>query len=130
MRAPGAARRSTNDAALRTSLHPIEGQARLRDLDDQRWSRGVPAAVAPTSPARDRDVALGFRFFVELDGTLRSHQPVLLERGAESVLRESDRRAVGAVLGLAHNEFAPQELEGLGRAENADVDQAVVLGAG
>src|SRR5437867_8921833 len=88
------------------------------------------AAVAPTHAMGDRDVGLGLGLVVERDGTLRPHQPARLERSAESVLYEPDRRVVGAVLGLAHDELAPQELEGLVRAEDADVDQALVLRAG
>jgi diphthamide biosynthesis methyltransferase len=84
-------------------------------------------AVASTSAARDRNVGLGLGLVVERDGTLRPHQPARLERSAESVLHESDRRVVGAVLGLAHDELAAQELEGLVRAEDADVDHALVL---
>src|SRR5213593_2577517 len=109
---------------------PVEGQARLRDLDDERRPRGMLTAVAPTSAARDRDVGLWLGLVVELDGTLRPHQPARLERSAESVLHEPDRRVVGAVLGLALDELAAQQFEGLVRAEDADVDQALVLHAG
>src|SRR5882724_3088317 len=115
------------DAAL---VLAVEGQARLRDLDDERGPRGMLTAVAPTRAARDRDVGLGLGLVVERDGTLRPHQPARLEGSAESVLDETDRRVVRALLGLAHDELAPQELEGLARVEDADVDQAVVLRAG
>src|SRR5213593_555300 len=109
---------------------PVEGQARLRDLDDERRPRGMLTAVAPTSAARDRDVGLWLGLVVELDGSLGPHQPARLERSAESVLYEPDRRVVGAVLGLALDELAAQQFEGLVRAEDADVDQALVLHAG
>src|SRR6058998_1342157 len=38
---------------------PVEGQARLRDLDDERGPRGMLTAVASTSAVRDRDIGLG-----------------------------------------------------------------------
>src|SRR2546426_8064852 len=49
---------------------PVEGQARLRDLDDERGPRGMLTAIAPPISACDCDGGLGLRLVVELDWAL------------------------------------------------------------
>src|SRR5207249_9687404 len=109
---------------------PVEGQARLRDLEDERGPRRVAVTVAPSVSPHDRNVRLGLRLVVELDGALRPYEPARPQRRPECVFHQADRGVVSAPLGLAHDELASEQLERLAREENADVDQAVVLGAG
>src|SRR5207245_3336676 len=109
---------------------PVEGQARLRDLEDERGPRRVAVTVAPSVSPHDRNVRLGLRLVVDLDGALRPYEPARPQRRPECVFHQADRGVVSAPLGLAHDELASEQLERLAREENADVDQAVVLGAG
>src|SRR5713101_7986165 len=79
---------------------PVEGEARLRDLDDERGPRGMLTAVAPTSAARDRDVGLWLGLVVELDGALGPHQPARLQRSVRAgdvVMQGALRHTAGDV---------------------------------
>src|SRR5882724_1630458 len=120
----------TRASVQATLVLPVEGQARLRDLDDERGPRRVAAAEAPPIARHDRDIGLGLRLGVELDGTLRPYEPARLQRRPESVFHEADRGVVSAAQGLAHDELAADELERLVREEDADIDQSVVLRTG
>src|SRR5882724_7960822 len=96
----------------------------------QGGPRRVAAAEAPPIARHDRDIGLGLRLGVELDGTLRPYEPARLQRRPESVFHEADRGVVSAAQGLAHDELAADELERLVREEDADIDQSVVLRTG
>src|SRR2546427_3980453 len=65
--------------------------------------------------------------YTTLFRSLRSHQPARSEGDAEGVFHEPDGRVMRAALRLAHDQLAPQELDRLAGAEDADFDQASVL---
>jgi hypothetical protein len=107
----------------------VEGQARFRDFDDEHRSVGMAMTVRAPIATRHGNVRLGLRFVIELDRTLRPHQPTGWESSPERVVDQAEGGSVGAVLGLAHDQLAAQELDGLARAEDADLDQTFVFRA-
>jgi hypothetical protein len=86
--------------------------------------------VVVPGAAYDRQVGLGLRLVVEGDRHLHAHEPAGPEAGAQGVLDEAGRRRVEAADRLGDDEVSGEQLEMLARLEDAELDEAIVLGPG
>src|SRR5437667_8264113 len=74
-----------------------EGQARLRDLDDERRTSRVRGGVVTWRAANDADIRLGLGPVIEDDRALSLNEPALSESALQRLRQEENRRPIRAV---------------------------------
>lgn len=86
---------------------PVEGEGRVRDLDDQQRIRGlrVSVRVAPGPEPDDRDVGLGLGVIVQAHGIPNAHRACISDSS-----NEEPRQAIHAVGVAAPDRGHPHDL--------------------
>src|SRR6266545_1674431 len=84
-------------------------------------------AVLTRRALRHRNVRLRFRLIIQRDWGLGANQPSRSERAPQRFLCQIDGGVVRAALRLGDDEVAAEELDGIAWAEDADLDQPVIL---
>src|SRR5437867_11593313 len=87
----------------------------------------MSVAVVARRAGDHADVRLRLRPGIERDRSLSAHVPPRPERHPQGVLDEADGGHVGTALGLLHQHEAVEQLEPLVGAEEAALDELLVL---
>ena len=107
-----------------------EVQARLCDLDDERWAARVSRHVVARRATNHADVGLRLRAVVEDDRALGMDEPAFTECSLQRFRGEQHGSPVGAVLWLLDEEEPVEQLYRVVLVEDAVIDQPRVLTAG
>jgi len=108
---------------------PVERETGLRDLDNQHRFRGGRAAIVAWRSVDDRNVRFGPRSKAQSQRRVGANEPARSERCSQRCDDEVDGGSVRITLGFLHHEQAIEKFQPLVFAEEAPVDQALVLGA-
>jgi hypothetical protein len=114
----------------RALAKPVGRERRVGGLDDEDRRGRMGIAIVGETTSNDRDVGLGLGGVVQRDRSL--------EPGVEPGTERAFQREPGAMnggdvttpLGLPHHQEAVEELHTVVRAEDADLDEPIVLVAG
>src|SRR3989442_3238443 len=106
---------------------PVECQARLRDLHDERRPRGMGLAVVAPTAGYHGEVGLWLGFVMEVDRGADADDPVGAESVPQGLLGEADGGFVWAPLRLGDDQLAGDQLDRLVLVEDAELHEPVVL---
>ena len=108
----------------------VEGEAGLRDLDDENGVRGMGQSAGSRITGHDGEVRLWLGLCLERDRELHPHARRRPERPLKGAVRELDGDGMAAALRLADHELPAQELETLVGSKAPASDELVILGPG
>src|SRR3989442_4316273 len=115
-------------AGVEAALHvPVECQARLRDLHDERRPRGMGLAVVAPTAGYHGEVGLWLGFVIEGDRGADADDPVGAESVPQGLLGEADGGFVWAPLRLGDDQLAGDQLDRLFPVEDAAPPEPGVL---
>jgi hypothetical protein len=114
------------EAAL---VHAIELQTGLADLDHEDRPGRMSDLVVTKGAGYHREVRLGLRLLVERDRALAANLPSGAEGDPQRFTGGTHGREVAAALRLGDDQLASEELDWIAGAEEATLDQPVVLDA-
>src|SRR5215470_4865678 len=105
----------------------IEGKARVGYFHEQDGLGRMRGRIVPPGARHDGQVGVGLGLVVERDGTLAADVPAGSERRTQRILGETDRRHMGAVLRLARQQVAGDELDVILGTKGTEANEPLVL---